>query len=286
MPAPPIDPTDPLVVTALNNLPAFPPKSVFQLGDYLVYVQGELDAGGGSVTSVNGQTGVVVLDAADVGAITLAESIAAAPVQSVNGFTGAVVLDAADVGADPAGAGTAAASAAIAAHVAAVDPHPQYTTVAEAAAAAPVQSVNGDVGAVVLTAADVGADPTGTAAAAVAAIPSDGPAATPSLRTLGTGSTQAAAGNDARFPVQGQATATFVRGFHSVSIQVADAAVTANARITATVGTGTRAADELELSPLVVGVGPVTAGVGFTLIVVSLDGAALGDYLVNYSYTR
>jgi len=44
---------------------------------------------------------------------------------------------AADVGADPSGT----ASAAIAAHVAAADPHSIYTTAAEAAAAAPVQSV-------------------------------------------------------------------------------------------------------------------------------------------------
>ena len=44
-----------------------------------------------------------------------------------------------------------------AAHVAAADPHPQYTTTAEAAAAAPVQSVAGKTGAVTLTASDVGA---------------------------------------------------------------------------------------------------------------------------------
>lgn len=41
-------------------------------------------------------------------------------------------------------------SVAVASHVAAADPHPQYTTAAEAAAAAPVQSVNGQTGAVVL----------------------------------------------------------------------------------------------------------------------------------------
>lgn len=39
-------------------------------------------------------------------------------------------------------------SVAVTAHEAAEDPHPQYTTTEEAAAAAPVQSVNGDVGAV------------------------------------------------------------------------------------------------------------------------------------------
>jgi len=74
-------------------------------------------------------------------------------VESVNGQTGAVVLDAGDVGADPAGA----AASAVSAHEAAPDPHPQYTTASEAAAAAPVQSVNGKQGAVVLEADDVGA---------------------------------------------------------------------------------------------------------------------------------
>lgn len=59
-------------------------------------------------------------------------------------------VTAAQAGADPAGT----ASAAVAAHVAASDPHPAYTTAAEAAAAAPVQSVAGKVGAVSLAIAD------------------------------------------------------------------------------------------------------------------------------------
>ncbi|WP_293705567.1 tail fiber domain-containing protein [Stenotrophomonas sp. UBA7606] len=87
------------------------------------------------------------------------------PVKSVNRKYGAVILDAGDVGADPAGA----AAAAVAAHVLAADPHPQYTTEAEAAAAAPVQSVNGETGGVVLDASDVGADPVGSASSAVSA---------------------------------------------------------------------------------------------------------------------
>ncbi len=87
------------------------------------------------------------------------------PVKSVNGKHGAVILNAADVGADPVGT----AAAAVAAHVAAADPHPQYTTEAEAAAAAPVQSVNGETGGVVLDATDVGADPVGSASDAVSA---------------------------------------------------------------------------------------------------------------------
>ena len=90
-------------------------------------------------------------------------------VLSVNGQIGDVVLDADDVGADAAGT----AAGAVAGHEAALDPHPQYTTTAEAAAAAPVQSVNSQTGAVVLSAADVGADPSGTAGAAVAAHESD-----------------------------------------------------------------------------------------------------------------
>lgn len=72
---------------------------------------------------------------------------------------------AAEVGADP----TGTAAAAVSAHEGAADPHPTYTTAAEAAVAAPVQSVNGKTGAVSLTAADVGADPAGSAAAAQAA---------------------------------------------------------------------------------------------------------------------
>ena len=47
-------------------------------------------------------------------------------------------------------------SAAVSAHVALADPHPQYTTAAEASAAAPVQSVAGKVGVVTLVKADVG----------------------------------------------------------------------------------------------------------------------------------
>lgn len=47
-------------------------------------------------------------------------------------------------------AGVAANAAALIAHIADPDPHPQYTTTAEAAAAAPVQSVNGSTGAVVI----------------------------------------------------------------------------------------------------------------------------------------
>lgn len=53
------------------------------------------------VQSVNGQTGDVMLTAADVGALPDSYTPPAAPVQSVNGQTGAVTLAAADVGALP-----------------------------------------------------------------------------------------------------------------------------------------------------------------------------------------
>jgi hypothetical protein len=59
---------------------------------------------------------------------------------------------------------TETAAAAVAAHVALADPHPVYTTAAEAAAAAPVQSVVGRTGAVSLAVADVSG--LGTAATA------------------------------------------------------------------------------------------------------------------------
>lgn len=64
------------------------------------------------------------------------------PVISVNGQTGIVVLSASDVGADTSGA----ASSAMSTHTTEEDPHPQYATHAAAAAAAPVQSVNGQSG--------------------------------------------------------------------------------------------------------------------------------------------
>ena len=78
------------------------------------------------VTSVNGKTGAVVLDADDVGALP---DNYTPPVSSVNGKTCVVTLDADDVGALP----------------------DSYT--------APVTSVNGKTGAVELDADDVGALP-------------------------------------------------------------------------------------------------------------------------------
>jgi hypothetical protein len=88
---------DPVVVTV--TVPDFPVIS--QVG--IAGLQGPAGATGG-VTSVNGEDGVVVLDATDVGAYPDDNpsnfiDAAGAPVQSVNGEIGTVVLDADDVGA-------------------------------------------------------------------------------------------------------------------------------------------------------------------------------------------
>lgn len=204
-------------------------------GEVLTVVAGtaswEPGGGGGAVDSVNGQTGVVVLGASDVGAQPIAtinaagdlyvgtandattrlpigapgevltvvagtaswEPVPADAVTSVNGQTGVVVLDATDVSADP--AGSAAAAAAASQPLATIDatgdlyigtgnntttrlpigsPGEVLTVVAgtaswEAAPADAVTSVNGQTGVVVLDAGDVGADVAGAAAAAQAA---------------------------------------------------------------------------------------------------------------------
>lgn len=81
----------------------------------------------------------------------------------------------------------------------------------------------------------------------------------------------------------GQTTATFSGGSDSVTVTVVDAGVSAGSNIVPSIAMGTRDADEMEMAPVVVAVGAVTAGVGFTIIVVSLDGDADGDYLVNYT---
>lgn len=125
------------------------------------------EAASGAVSSVNGKTGAVVLTASDVGALP---SSYQAPVTSVNGMTGDVivsgggavdsvngqtgdvVLTAADVGALP-------SSTVIPDSTSDLINDSGFVTAAQAAAAAPVQSVNGQTGAVVLDAEDVGALP-------------------------------------------------------------------------------------------------------------------------------
>lgn len=116
----------------------------------------------GSVSSVNGKTGAVVLDAEDVGALSDSTVVptktsdltndsgfinsAQAPVQSVNGQTGTVNISIPTVPTD----------------VSAFTNDAGYVDASGAAAASPVQSVNGATGAVVLDADDVGALPDST----------------------------------------------------------------------------------------------------------------------------
>ena len=79
-----------------------------------------------------------------------------------------------------------------------------------------------------------------------------------------------------------QTTATFAGGADSVTVTVVDAGVTATSNIIPTIAMGTRDLDEMEMAPVVVAVGTITPSVGFTIIAVSLDGDAVGDYLINY----
>lgn len=147
-----------------------------------------------AVTTVAGRSGAVVLSASDVSGLATVATTGAysslsglpfiptktsdltndaafitsaqAPVQSVAGRTGAVVLTKTDVGLanvdntsdvnkPVSTAQQTAINLSITQHNAASDPHPQYTTTAEASAAAPVQSVNGNTGSVVLTTSNV-----------------------------------------------------------------------------------------------------------------------------------
>ena len=130
--------------------------------------------GGGAVNSVNGQTGDVVLTAADVGALAdttpiptdtsdltntagfvdAAGAAAAAPVQSVNGQTGAVTLVKGDVGLGNVDNVQQYSSSNPPPYpVTSVNGQTGDVTVPGGA----VDSVNGQTGTVVLTASDVGA---------------------------------------------------------------------------------------------------------------------------------
>lgn len=135
------------------------------------------EAASGTVSSVNGKTGAVVLTASDVGALP---SSYQAPVTSVNGMTGdvvisgggsvdsvngktgEVVLTAADVGALPesyvppaapvqsVNGQTGAVQLIIPDSTSDLTNDSGFITAAQAAAAAPVQSVNGQTGAVTI----------------------------------------------------------------------------------------------------------------------------------------
>ncbi len=97
-------------------------------------------------TKLSGIASGATANATDAQLRDRATHTGAQAISTVTGLQGA--LDAKEA------AGTAAT--AVSSHVAAGDPHPQYTTAAEAAAAAPVQSVAGKTGAVTLAKADVG----------------------------------------------------------------------------------------------------------------------------------
>lgn len=99
--------------------------------------------------SINNVTLIGNKTAAQLGLATPSD-IPTVPVQSVNGKTGAVVLSASDVGALP-------SSTTIPSKTSDLTNDSGFVDASDAAAAAPVQSVNSKTGAVVLTASDVGA---------------------------------------------------------------------------------------------------------------------------------
>lgn len=167
-------------------------------------------SGGGAVDSVNGQTGVVVLDATDVGADPAGSAAAAAaasqPIGTINAkgdlYAGTADNATARRSIGPDGTVLTASAA---------DPTGMAWQVP---ASAPVTSVNGETGAVLLDAGDVGADPAGSAAAVQALallkaqnlgdLPAPATArtnlglGTAAVTNTGTGPTNAILGDDAR----------------------------------------------------------------------------------------
>lgn len=118
--------------------------------------------GSSAVESVNGEQGVVVLDATDVGAATTGDVSAAIEAHESDVNPHPQYLTEAE------GDGRYSASGAVAAHESAGDPHPQYLTQGEgdgryapSGLVGGVSSVNGKTGGVTLTPADVGAIPAG-----------------------------------------------------------------------------------------------------------------------------
>ncbi len=235
-------------------------------------------AGGGAVDSVNGQTGVVVLDAADVGAVA----------SGTNPFTDVSVL-----GVDAGGAfalsnlthdsGTKTTSTTnIVSTEVLIREHPGTpATVADRVVI--FADASNNLKAVKETGAVVRLDAIEVAQAGVLV-------GTRKRINFASGATVSddAVNNEVDVTVSGggtfgQTTATFSGGANSVTVTVSDTGVSAGSRIVPTVALVGRDADEMEMAPVVVAVGSITAGVGFDLIAVSLDGDAEGTYTINYT---
>ncbi len=149
-------------------------------GNFKVTVSDLLDSLTIPVESVNGMTGDVILDAYDVGALpdtytppvtsvngmTGDVTVSGGAVDSVNGQTGVVVLGAADVGALP-------NTTVIPDSTSDLVNDSGFVDAAGAAAAAPVQSVNGQTGAVIISAGSNSLIFNSDSALNVSAYPSD-----------------------------------------------------------------------------------------------------------------
>jgi hypothetical protein len=147
--------------------------------------------GGGAVDSVNGQTGVVVLDAADVGAASTGDlSAHAGDTTSVHGITDTSALET-----------TSGAATKVSTHAAATDPHGDRAYAAAQAAAA-VTTAEGytDTAVAAVTLTGLGGVPTSRQVIAGTGLSGGGTLAAD--RTLsvayGTSSTTAARGDDSR----------------------------------------------------------------------------------------
>ena len=186
------------ILTKVKNILRFVPDDG-QVGQILRRTRSGAEwsdeqGGGGAVNSVNGQTGTVVLTAADVGALpdtyvapvtsvngqTGDVIVSGGAVDSVNGQTGTVVLGKSDIGlgnvdnvqqysatnpppypVTSVNSQTGAVSLSIPTDTGDLTNNAGFVDAAGAAAAAPVQSVNSKTGTVVLNASDVGAVSTG-----------------------------------------------------------------------------------------------------------------------------